>query len=116
MTRHTIRPLVILTLSLLMVPLASAAQLPGKIYRVGYLTSGHTMNDSFREALHRLGYREGENLVFEGRFARNQVDRLHALAAELVQLPLDVLVTLSTPAALAATRATTTIPIVMAGG
>jgi putative tryptophan/tyrosine transport system substrate-binding protein len=115
MTRRRMGILVTLTLAILVVPLASAAQLPGKIHRVGYLTFGHRINEPFREALRRLGYREGENLVFEGRFARDQVDRLPALAAELVQLPLDVLVTISTPAALAATRATTTIPIVMAG-
>jgi putative tryptophan/tyrosine transport system substrate-binding protein len=112
---HAIGRLVCLALSLLLVPLASAGQPPGKIYRVGYLAPAQPINAPFREAMRRLGYLEGVNLVIEGRFAGDQPDRLPALAAELVQLPVDVLVTLSTPAALAATRATTTIPIVMAG-
>jgi putative tryptophan/tyrosine transport system substrate-binding protein len=115
MTHRTIRLIIPLALGLLWVPLSFAAQPLGKIYRVGYLTSDHHINNAFREALRQLGYLEGHNLVIEGRFARHQLDRLPALAAELVQLPVDVLVTISTPAALAATRATTTIPIVMAG-
>jgi putative ABC transport system substrate-binding protein len=64
--------------------------------------------------MRQLGYIEGQNLVLEGRFARVQAERLPALAAELVQLGVDVIVTTSTPAALAAKEATTTIPIVMA--
>ena len=80
----------------------------------GFLTMGDNIDTVFREAMRQLGYIEGQNLVLEGRFARGQAERLPALAAELVQLGVDVMVTASTPAALAAKDATTTIPIVMA--
>jgi putative ABC transport system substrate-binding protein len=115
MTRRPIGLLVTLALGMLLVPLSFAAQHPGKLYRIGYLAPDHRINEAFREALRQLGYLEGQNLMIEGRFAKQQLERLPALAAELVRLPVDVLVTVSTPVALAATRATTTVPIVMAG-
>ncbi len=100
----------------------SFAQQQGKVWRVGFLTpsSRPASLDSdaiggFPRGMRDLGYVEGKNLVIEWRFADNKPERLSALAAELVQLNVDVLVTVSTPAALAAQKATTTIPIVIFG-
>jgi putative ABC transport system substrate-binding protein len=115
MWRTTIVTLITLALGISGMPHVPHAQPPGKVYRVGYLNVGDGIDKAFREALPQLGYIEGQNLVLEGRFARGQSERLPALAAELVQLGVDVIVTISTPAALAAKDATTTIPIVMAG-
>jgi putative ABC transport system substrate-binding protein len=96
----------------------TAAPAAPKVYRVGYLASGSPprspFQDAFVEAMAGLGYVEGQNLVLEFRYAEGQDDRLPALAAELVALPVDVIVGASTPAVLAAKRATPTIPIVMA--
>ena len=96
------------------------AQAIGKVYRVGILDFGnHSANDrditAFRERLGQLGYVEGRNLQIELRAAKRHGDRLPPLAAELVRLDVDVIVTITTPAARAAKAATTTIPIVMAG-
>ena len=98
-------------------PLALRAQQAGKIYTVGSLTAGTgapipgitTLGDTLRE----LGWIEGKNIAFERRYAENRLDRLPALAAELVDLKVDVIVAAGTLAPLAAKRATTTIPIVM---
>lgn len=98
-------------------PLALRAQQTGKIYTVGSLTAGAgapipgitTLGDTLRE----LGWIEGKNIAFERRYAENRLDRLPALAAELVDLKVDVIVAAGTLAPLAAKRATTTIPIVM---
>ena len=68
--------------------------------------------EAFRHGLRDLGYVEGQNIVLEYRFAAGQNERLPALAAELVQLPVDVMVTNSGPGAQAAKDATKTIPIV----
>jgi putative ABC transport system substrate-binding protein len=72
--------------------------------------------EAFRQRLRELGYVEGKNIAFEFRVAENKLDRLPVLAAELVQLKVDIIVTQSTPSAIAAKHATTTIPIVVAGG
>ena len=69
---------------------------------------------SFAEALRELGWIEGKNIVFEGRYAEDRLDRLPALAVDLVRLNVDVIVAVGTLAHLAAKQATTTIPIVMA--
>jgi len=114
MWHTTIGILITLALGILGMPPVPHAQAPGKVYRVGYLTVHDSFDPAFREAMRPLGYIEGQNLVLEGRFARGQAERLPALAAELVQLRVDVIVTVSTPAALAAKDATTKIPIVMA--
>ena len=71
--------------------------------------------DAFRQGLRELGYIEGQNITVEYRFASGQVERLPNLAAELVRLRPDVIVTPGTPASLAAKQATGTIPIVFAG-
>jgi putative ABC transport system substrate-binding protein len=72
------------------------------------------MDAAFIAALRELGWIEGKNIVFEYRHANNDLDRLPALAAELVELKVDVIVTRGTAAPLAAKKATSTIPIVMA--
>jgi putative tryptophan/tyrosine transport system substrate-binding protein len=96
------------------------AQQPTKVQRVGVLTSGGgTSGTSQRDAFRRLselGYVEGKNLTIEHRSAEGKYDRLPDLAAELVRLKVDVILAQSTPAVAAAKNATTTIPIVMAGG
>ena len=68
---------------------------------------------AFEEGLRSLGYRAGENVAIEYRFANGQMERLPALAADLVRLGVDVIVTWVNPNTVAAMKATTTIPIVM---
>ena len=101
-------------------PLASLAQAPGKVWRVGFLSVRHldfVDSDSyygpFTQGMRELGYVVGKNLVIEWRSAEGDASRLPELATELVRLKLDILVTAGTPASLAAQKATTTIPIVM---
>ena len=94
------------------------AQQPGKVYRIGFLsyfgcTKVLTPDGAFRQTLRSLGYIEGQNILIECRDAPGQVDRLPDLAADLVNLGVDVLVTEATPATLAAKRATQATPIVM---
>ena len=100
-------------------PLAVRAQSPsGKIYRLGILQPGkppEPLVDDLRQRLKELGYREGHNIAYEYRCAEGMPDRLVELAKELVDLKVDVITTLSTPAALAAKNATKTIPIVFSG-
>ena len=95
------------------------AQQPGKVPRIGFLSgvSRATLSgrvDSFRQGLRELGYVEGKNIVIEWRFAGGKLDKLPALAAELVRLKVDVIVTAAPPLTRAAKQATVTIPIVMA--
>jgi putative tryptophan/tyrosine transport system substrate-binding protein len=90
------------------------------MWRIGYLGSGSVagpMNrlEALRAGLRDLGYVEGKNIVIEYRWAEGKYDRLPDLAAELVRLKVDVLVTSGTPGTLAAKQTTATIPIVMAG-
>jgi putative ABC transport system substrate-binding protein len=96
-------------------PLAAWAQQPvGKAVRIGVLANEWWPPiESLREGLRELGYVESENLRFDYRWAEGRNDRHPILAGELVALPVDVIVTWGTPAALAAKGATTTIPIVM---
>jgi putative tryptophan/tyrosine transport system substrate-binding protein len=93
------------------------AQQPTKIPRIGYLGSSATANPARREAflqgLRELGYVEGKNIVIEWRYAEGKPDRERALAAELVRLKLDVIVTGGSTATRPAKAATVTIPIVM---
>lgn len=90
------------------------AQQPPKVPKVGGLRtngSGRSL-DLFRRELHALGYVEGKNIAFEYRSAANRLDRLPALAEDLVRLKVDVLLTSSTTSAQALKKATSTIPIV----
>ena len=113
--------IVTLTLSLLVAPLAAEAQQPpGKTVRIGYLAfrSGPSpLEEAFRQGLRELGYVEGQNIAIEYRWADFKPDRAETLAAELVRLKVDVIVTGggSVPA-LAAKQATQTIPIVFSVG
>jgi putative ABC transport system substrate-binding protein len=106
------------SVALLAAPLAAEAQQTGRMYRIGYLGEGTPENalvleESLRE-LGYLGYVEGRNLVVERRFAAFKYDRLPDLAAELVRLKPDVLVTGGNPGIAALRQATATVPIVMA--
>jgi hypothetical protein len=98
-------------------PFASFGQQKRKIWRVGFLTyrDPDNISGSFRHGMRELGYVERHNLVIEGRSADARIERLPELAAELVRLKVDVLVTQGTPAAQAAQQATRAIPIVMSG-
>jgi putative ABC transport system substrate-binding protein len=108
-------------LALLAAPVIAGAQQPGTIPRIGLLDYGSLtvrapLWEAFRQGLRELGYVEGHSVVFEARGADAKEERLPALAAELVQLKVDVLVTAADGAAQAATHATTIIPIVTATG
>ena len=100
-------------------PLAARAQqTAGRTYRIGSLTISsreQTLHlfTAFEERLRSLGYRVGENVATEYRFADGKMERLPALAADLVRLGVDVIVTGANPNTVAAMKATTTIPIVM---
>ena len=102
---------------LVVAPLAAEAQQAGRVSRIGLLSLNASPNlhlgEAFREGLRELGYVEGRNLVIEYRDAEGNVDRLPALAAQLVALKVDVIVTGGgTPSALAAKQAIRTVPIV----
>ena len=99
-------------------PLASFAQQPAKIARIGFLFAASSQGtesqlQAFREGLRELGYVEGKNLQLELRWGEGKLERLPALAAELVQLKVDIIVAVSSPSVIAARQATRTIPIVM---
>src|SRR5256714_13817140 len=99
-------------------PFAVDAQRPEKLYRIGMLEStSPAINaanlEGFRRGLGELGYVEGKNFVIEYRSAEGRDERFVDLAAELIRLNVDLIVTRGTPAALAAKQATTTIPIVI---
>jgi putative ABC transport system substrate-binding protein len=101
-------------------PLTSFAQAPNKVARIGFLgarsrstpSNPDALYAAFLQGMRDLGYVEGQNLVIEWRFAEGRYERLPGLAAELVKLKPEVLVSHATPAALALKRATSTIPIV----
>lgn len=98
--------------------MATRAQQSAKIFRIGFLGSTLAPNwasrvETFRLGLRDLGYVEGENIVIEFRWAEENYDHLAGLAAELIRLKPDVLVTYGTPGSLVLKRATSTIPIVM---
>ena len=100
-------------------PLTALAQkLAAKIWRLGILQPGappDPLVDTLQERLKELGYSEGHNIAYEYRWAEGKPQRLTELAKELVDLKLDVITAFSTPAAIAAQKATQTIPIVFAG-
>jgi putative ABC transport system substrate-binding protein len=95
------------------------ARQTGKVFRIGLLDSSTAsgmavLNDAFRQELSKLGWIEGKNITIEYRFGEQKLERLPELAAELVRLKVDLIVVTGTPPALAAQKATTTIPIVIA--
>ncbi len=103
------------TVLLTTVSFAEAQQ--AKVHRIGFLRTSaapESYLEAFRQGLKGLGYIEGKNIAFEYRWAGGKIDRLPALAAELVSLKVDIIVTDGTPPALAARKASGTIPIVMA--
>src|SRR3990172_3361560 len=106
------------TVLLTTAPLAQAQQ-PAKIRRIGYLILGPLFpisdrTEAFRQGLRALGYVEGKNIVIEWRSAERKLDRLPTLAAELVRLKVDIIVSAGPAPTRALKEATTTIPIVMA--
>ena len=117
---NTRRKLIIaLGASSLAAPFTSLAQQQGKVWRIGFLSqrritfSNTDYFGAFPQGLRELGYVEGKNLVIELRSADNRSDRLPELAAELVRLKVDVIVTSASSSTKAALNATSTIPIVM---
>jgi len=97
---------------------ASAQQSAGRVFRVGYLTLASREQSlpvirAFDGSLRNLGWRVGENVVIEYRFGDNEMERLPALAADLVRLGVDIILTTFNPITAAAMKETTTIPIVM---
>jgi putative ABC transport system substrate-binding protein len=109
--------LTILAVGVLVAPLATTAQPAEKVRRIGFLgmnsATGLRLLEPFRQRLRELGWVEGRNIAIDLRFAEGRVDRLAGLAAELVQLKVDVMVAGPTPPAVAAKNATGTIPIVL---
>lgn len=100
-------------------PFVAAAQPPTKTWRIGYLgpvspSAGARRLESFRQGLRELGYVEGQNISIDYRWAEGRPDRFPALAAELTQLKVDVIVTYNNAGVAALQRATRTIPIVFA--
>jgi putative ABC transport system substrate-binding protein len=117
LVRAMIAKFTIATLLLLTAVAAAGAAAMGKVWRIGYLDQGSASRntlylDGLRQGLRELGWVEGRNVTIEPRFAEGQTDRLPELATELVRLKMDVIVTSTTPAALAAKHATASIPVV----
>jgi putative ABC transport system substrate-binding protein len=98
-------------------PLHTLAQQSGKVFRIGFLSAANPRSASFVQAFEQrvreLGYIEGQNVAIEYRNAEGEIDRLPGLAAELVRLDVDVIVTATDLATRAAKGATTKIPILM---
>jgi putative tryptophan/tyrosine transport system substrate-binding protein len=107
-----------LAVLILALSFSAGAQQPTKVPRMGYLalaapTTDPFRADAFRQGLRQLGYVEGKSIVIEWRYAEGKLDRLSELAAELVRLKVDVIVTAGPAPTRAAKGATATIPIVM---
>ena len=110
-------PSILVVVVLVAVAVIAEAQQPAKVGKIGWLSIGSDSGPgstirAIPAELRALGYVEGKNIAFDYRYADNKLDRLPALADELVRLKVDVLVTPGTPAAIAAKNATRTIPIV----
>jgi len=106
--------------SMLLAPCSAVeAQQSGKIFRIGFLDNSTAsgiavLSEAFRQELSKLGWIEGKNLIIEYRFSEQKRERLPELASDLLRLNVDLIVTTGEPPALAAKKATTTTPIVMA--
>ena len=110
-------PSILIAVVLLAVAVTAEAQQPAKVGKIGWLSIGSDSGPgstirAVASALRAFGYVEGKNIAFDYRYAENKLDRLPALADELVRLKVDVHVTPGTPAAIAAKSATRRIPIV----
>ena len=117
MKHPTGRLSVILALGILVAPLAADAQLPKKLFRLGYILPGSpgaytTSLRGLRQGLRDFGYLEGQNLVIAERYAEGQMERLPEIFTELLGLKVDILVAPGTAIARAAQQVTTSIPIV----
>jgi putative ABC transport system substrate-binding protein len=113
------KPVWLVTLFLVLAGAFAEAQQPKKVPRIGFLDNGTASGsavvvDAFRNELSQLGWIEGKNITIEYLFSEQKTERLPELAADLVRLKVDLIVGTSGPSALAAKRATSTIPIVMA--
>jgi putative ABC transport system substrate-binding protein len=113
--------MILVAISFMIAPLAGRAQQLDRVRRLGLLlpyiesdSQAHARVTAFRAALQERGWTDGRNVRFEFRYTEGQPDRLPALAADLVQKPVDVILTAGTESTNAARRATKTIPIVMA--
>src|SRR5262244_4130328 len=107
----------VLTGGLLATPLAAEAQ-AGRVYRIGFLRAGQPPEsylDAFQQGLRERGYVYGQNVVVELRATDGSVDQLPQLAEELLRSKVDVILASAGPAALAAKKATTSVPIVFVG-
>ena len=105
----------VFTLCLMLAPLIAEAQQTGKIQTIGYLspaTPRNPLDEAFERSLEALGWLQNQNIRFEGRYAEGRNDALPSLAAELVQLNVDLLVAWSPAGAVAAKRATSQLPVV----
>jgi putative ABC transport system substrate-binding protein len=114
-SRILLQTCAILTLPLFFGVVAHAQQTK-KVYRIGYLSGGSSIQireEAFRQALRELGYTEGQNLVIEWRFAKGRMSQRPELAAELVDLKVECIVATGSGETAVARKATTTIPIVM---
>src|SRR5262249_23938313 len=116
--KHMKRKITVLTLCALLLALCASAeaQQPTKIPQIGYLSYGSEEIDkslvaALQQGLRELGYLEGRNIVIEQRYAAGRSEKLPEVLAELIRLKLDVLVTAGDPAANAAKKATSAIPI-----
>jgi putative tryptophan/tyrosine transport system substrate-binding protein len=112
-------PSILVVVVLLAVGVIAEAQEPRKASRMGFLTTASAPTSTanlevFRQVLREFGYIEGKNIIIEYRWAEGKLDRLPELAAELVSLGVNIIVTVGTPPVLAAKQATNTIPIVAA--
>jgi putative tryptophan/tyrosine transport system substrate-binding protein len=115
------RKITVLTLGAMLYALClpAQAQQPTKTPRIGFLSASSAAPlssriEAFRQGLRELGYGEGKNILIDWRFAEGKPDRLSELAAELVRLKVDVIVTGGPQSTRSAKEATSTIPIVMA--
>jgi ABC-type uncharacterized transport system substrate-binding protein len=110
---------VVLIVGLILAPVVAEGQQLGKSYRIGYLANGNQATsgpfvDAFRQGLRELGWVEGQNVSIEYRWADGDLERLPALASDLLKSPFDVILVAGAPAVRAARQATRTVPIVSA--
>jgi len=113
-TRVERRGFIVGTLGLLAAPLAVETEPARKAYRIGVVSSRSlaSEHEAFREGLRQLGWVDGQNVAIEYRFMDGQLDRMAAVATDLIRLDVDVILANNAAAALAAKRATSTIPVV----